>query len=262
MIVFAGIVPCSPLLLPSVNPENVHKIEKTREAMKKLSEELFAAKPDTIVIFCEHANTPDNAFTINIADPYHAGLAHFGDLGYSKTYGTDFMLADGAQRNIRHAGHSVTLETEKELPFTATIPLSFLTEHLPNVRILPIAPSEKTPKEHFDFGTALRESLLNSPKRIAVIAAGDGSHTRTTEAPGGFHEDGKKLDELLSTLITQKNTAGLLQINPDLLKNAQDALYRQVLMLFGVLESMPVECEILSEEAPFGVGELVAELRF
>ncbi|MFA6018307.1 MAG: class III extradiol dioxygenase subunit B-like domain-containing protein [Patescibacteria group bacterium] len=262
MIVFAGIVPCSPLLLPSINPEHIHKIEKTREALKNLSEELFAAKPDTIVIFCEHTNTPDDAFTINVSDPYHAGLTQFGDLGYNKTYGTDFMLADGAQRNIRHTGYSVTLETEKELPFTATIPLSFLTEHLPNVRILPIAPSKKTPKEHFDFGTALRESLLNSPKRIAVIAAGDGSHTRSTEAPGGFHEDGKKLDELLSTLIKQKNTAGLLQINPEMLKNAQDALYRQVLMLFGVLESMPVTCEILSEEAPFGVGELVAELRF
>jgi len=262
MIVFAGIVPCSPLLLPSVNPERIHQIEKTREALRKLSEELFATKPDTIVLFCEHTNTLNDVFTINVADPYHAGLAQFGDLGYSKIYCTDFMLADGAQRNMRHANQSVTLETEKELPFSATVPLSFLTEHLPNVRVLPIAPSRKTPKEHFDFGMALRESLLNSSKRIAVIAAGDGSHTRSAEAPGGFHEDGKKLDDLLSTLIAQKNTAGLLQINPEMLKNAQDALYRQVLMLFGVLESMPIECEILSEEAPFGVGELVAELRF
>jgi MEMO1 family protein len=261
MLVFAAIVPCSPLLIASVNPEKVSAATKTRNALAELAEELFATKPDTIVLFCDHANTPQDAFAINVSDPYHASLAEFGDLGYTKTYGTDFMLADGMQRNLRHSGQSVTLETEKELPFSATVPLSFLTEHLPNVRILPIAPCNKTAKEHFDFGAALRESIVSSPKRIAVIACGDGSHTRSTDAPGGLHEDGQKLDDLLTTLVAQKNTAGLLQVDETLRMNGQDALYRQIVMLFGTLDGTPVESSVLSQEAPFGVGQLVAELR-
>ncbi len=261
MIVFAGIVPCSPLLMPSVNPEHVGQAKKTRTALATLAEELFATHPDTIVIFCDHPNAPSDTFAINIADPYQASLAEFGDLGYTKTYGTDFMLADGIQRSMRHSGQSVILVTEKELPFTATIPLSFLTEHLPKIHILPIAPCGKTPKEHFDFGAALRESLVSSSKRIAIIAAGDGSHTRNTEAPGGLHEDGETLDELLATLVTHKNTAGLLQVDETVRKNAQDALYRQIVMLFGTLDSTPVESDVLSTEAPFGVGQMVAELR-
>ncbi len=261
MIVFAAIVPCSPLLLESVNPEKVSAATKTRAALTELAEELFAAKPDTIVLFCDHANTPPDAFAINVADPYHAGLAEFGDLGYSKTYGTDFMLADSMQRNMRHAGHAITLETEKELPFSATVPLAILTEHLPNVRILPIAPCNKTPKEHFDFGAALRESLVSSSKRIAVVACGDGSHTRSADAPGGLHEDGEKLDALLGTLVAQKNTAGLLQVDETMRTHAQDASYRQIVMLFGTLDGTPVESNVLSHEAPFGVGQLVAELR-
>lgn len=261
MIVFAAIVPCSPLLIESVNPEKVNAAAKTRAALAELAEELFAAKPDTLVLFCDHANTPTDAFAINVSDPYHAGLAEFGDLGYSKTYGTDFMLADGMQRNMRHAGHAITLETEKELPFSATVPLALLTEHLPNIHILPIAPCNKSPKEHFDFGAALRESLVSSSKRIAVIACGDGSHTRSTDAPGGLHEDGEKLDTLLGTLVAQKNTAGLLQVDETMRKNAQDASYRQIVMLFGALDGTPVESSVLSQEAPFGVGQLVAELR-
>lgn len=226
-----------------------------------LAEEIFAAKPDTIVLFCDHNHTPPDAFAINVSDPYHAGLAEFGDLGYSKTYGTDFMLADGIQRAMRHAGYTITLETEKELPFSATVPLAFLTEHLPNARILPISPCNASPKEHFDFGAALRESLQISSKRIAVIACGDGAHTRSADAPGGLHEDGKKLDDLVTTLVTHKNTAGLLQIPATLLTNAQDASYRQIVMLFGTLDEVPVESDVLSQEAPFGVGQLVAEFR-
>lgn len=261
MIVFAAIAPCSPLLMSSVNPERVGMATKTRAALADLAEELFAARPDTVVLFCDHVNTPADAFAINVADPYHTSLAEFGDLGYAATYRTDVMLADRMQRDMRRAGIAVTLETEKDLPFSATVPLALLTEHLPNVHILPIAPCNKSPKEHFDFGVALRESLISSSKRIAVIACGDGSHTRSVEAPGGLHEDGEKLDTLLATLVAQKNTAGLLQIDKTMRTNAQDTSYRQIVMLFGALDGAPVESDILSQEAPFGVGQLVAEFR-
>lgn len=260
MIVFAGIVPCSPLLLPSVNPERVGLIEKTRSAMKELAEELFATHPDTIVIFCEHTQSPADAFAMNIADPYSATLEAFGNLGYAQTYHPDFMLADKAQRELRKNNVPVTMITETQLPFGATVPLDFLREHLPLVRILPIAPCSLSAKEHFDFGVALRNVLLESHKRIAVIAAGDCSHTRSDDAPGGLHPEGKQSDDLLETLIAQKSSSGLLQFDPVLLKTAQDAAYRQIVMLFGALDGAPVESRILSHEAPFGVGEIVAEL--
>ena len=261
MIVFAAITPSSPLLIASVNPERVHTAAKTRASLKLLSEELFAAKPDTVVIFCDHATTPEHAFAINVADPYHAGLAEFGDLGYSKNYNTDFMLADGIQRTMRRKGHDITLETEKDLPFSATVPLSFLTEHLPEIRIVPIAPCNKSPKEHFEFGAALREILVSSTKRIAVIACGDGSHTSASQTPQQSQKPSETFDDQLATLISQKNTAGLLQLNASRITEAQDASYRQIVMLFGVLDGSPVDVNILSLESPFGVGQLVAELQ-
>lgn len=260
MIVFAGIVPCSPLLLPSINPERVGLVEKTRNALKELAEELFATHPDTIVILCEHTQTHPNAFSMNIADPYTATLTAFGDLGYNQTYHPDFMLADKAQRELRKIGIPVTMTTEASLPFGAVIPLDFLREHLSSVRILPISPCGGTPKEHFDFGLALRGVLLESHKRIAVIAAGDCSHTRSEDAPGGLHAEGKQSDDLLETFIAQKSSSGLLQIDPNLLEAAQDASYRQIVMLFGVLDGTPCESRVLSHEAPFGVGQIVAEL--
>lgn len=247
--------------MPSVNPEHVNEAEKTRTALAELAEELFATHPDTIVLFCDHPTAPKDTFAINVSDPYHAGLKEFGDLGYEKTYRPDFMLADAIQRGLRKEGSSVVLITEKDLPFTATVPLAFLTEHIPNVRILPIAPCNGSAKEHFDFGASLREHLMSSTKRIAVIATGDGSHTRNESAPGGLHPEGEQLDTLLATLVAQKNTAGMLQVDPALLTAAQDASYRQIVMLFGALESMPGESAVLAQEAPFGVGELTSEIK-
>lgn len=259
MIVFAGITPCSPLLIPSVNPERVAHAAKTRTALNEMAEELYAAKPDTIVLFCEHTQSPPDAFTLNVADPYHATLAAFGDLGYEARYASNFMLADKMQRELRKAGEPLTLITERALPFTATVPLALLTEHIPSVRILPIAPCERTPKEHFDFGAALRDILVSSDARIAIIAAGDGAHTRSEDAPEGFHADGETSDSLLATLVTEKNTAGLLQMDHDLLQNAHNGNYRQIVMLFGALDGTPVESRILSHEAPFGIGAMTAE---
>jgi aromatic ring-opening dioxygenase LigB subunit len=261
MIVFASIVPCSPLLLPSVNPEHIHEIEKTRAALSECAEELFATHPDTIVLFCDHPNAPKDAFAVNVADPYHAKLETFGDLGYHKMYRPDFMLADAIQRGMRKSGEPVVMMTESELPFSATVPLEFLTQHCPNVHILPIAPCQKTAKEHFDFSASLREYLVSSTKRIAIVAAGDGSHTRSEKAPGGLRPEGAQCDDMLGTCVAQKNTVGLLQIDSALLNTAQDASYRQIVMLFGALESMPVTCHVLAQEAPFGVGQLTAELR-
>lgn len=259
MIVFAGIVPCSPLLLPSVNPERVGMAEKTRTAMTQMAEELFATQPDVIVLFCEHTQSPADAFAINVADPFHSSLSAFGDLGYTATYASDFLLADRIQRGLRGAQEMVTMITEPDLPFTATVPLSFLTTHLPKVHILPIAPTNRSAKDHFDFGAELRDILVESNKRVAVIAAGDFSHTRSEEAPGGLKPEGETSDNALETLIIQKNTAGLLQVDPELITTAQDAAYRQVVMLFGTLDGTPVDVKILSHEAPFGVGEIVAE---
>lgn len=259
MIVFAGIVPCSPLLLPSINPERIGMIEKTRTALAEMAEELFATHPDTVVIFCEHAHSPKDAFALNIADPYYGTLAAFGDLGFRSTYRPDLLLTDAIQRNLRKSHEPITLITEDELPFSATVPLSFLLAHVPNALILPFSPCDRTAKEHFDFGASLRNILLESTKRIAVIAAGDFSHTRSEDAPGGFNAEGEASDMALETLIVHKNTAGLLNMDPNVLAQAQNTAYRQVVMLFGALDGAPVDVRLLSHEAPFGVGEIVAE---
>jgi len=192
MIVFAAIVPTSPLLFASINPQGLPLLEKTRTALAELAQDLAAHEPDTIVIFSEQVTMYDNAFSINVADPYIADLEDFGDLGYRKSYHPDFALVDNLQRNLRTVGEPISLTTDARLTHTTGVPLDFLTKHLPRVRILPIAPSKLDAKAHFAFGVALRNVLLASSSRIAVIAAGDTAHALNADSPTPAHPGGKE----------------------------------------------------------------------
>ena len=70
MIVFAAIAPHSPLLLPTIGKEHQKKLEKTLAAYRALEEDLYAAKPDTLVVYSPHGNVLKNAFSLFIAQKY------------------------------------------------------------------------------------------------------------------------------------------------------------------------------------------------
>ena len=258
MLVFAGFTPSSPLLLPSINEAKMSEVQETRQAFDELAEELYAVHPDTIIIFSESQTMYSDAFSLNVADPYLASLADYGDLGYQKKYHPDFAFVDRLQRHLRKTDLPVTLSTDEHLSASTLVPLDILTGHLPNVRILPVAPCDLDAKSHFNIGVAFKHLILESDKRIAVIAAGDMSHALSATAPAGLHKDGKVFDESVLTMLREHNASGLLQMSEELIKNAHDTSHRQLCMLIGVLDGMYTTPTVLSYDAPFGVGYCVA----
>ncbi len=257
MLVFAGLTPSSPLLLPIINEAKMTEVQTTRTALNELAEELYAAHPDTIIVLAEAATMYSEAFSLNVADPYTAQLTEFGNLGYNKKYHPDFALIDRLQRYLRQTDLPVSLSTDTDLAAATVIPLEVLTDHLPGIRIVPIAPCELDAKAHFNFGVALRHVILESDRRIAVIASGDMSHALSKTAPAGFHKDGQVYDESVMTMLREHNASGLLQISEKVIKNSHNTSYRQICTLIGVLEGMYTTPTILAYEAPFGVGYCV-----
>jgi MEMO1 family protein len=254
MLVFAGLAPNSPLLMPSINAARFAEVANTEAALEELAEDLYAAHPDTIILFAESRTMYADAFSLNVADPYTADLSEFGDLGYAKTYHPDFGFIDRLQRHLRKSDLPVTMSTDDRLNFATAVPLDLLTDHLPSIRIVPVAPCELDAKNHFNIGAAFKHLILESDRRIAVLATGDMSHALSKDSPAGLHKDGKIFDETVLAMIKEKNTAGLLQLPEKLIKNAHDTSYRQICMLFGALDGMAVTPSVLSYEAPFGVG--------
>ena len=258
MLVFSALTPHSPLLLPEISKDKAHKLEQTNEAMKELADELYASKPETIVLISMHPTMYKESFSIALRDPYQFDLSEFGELGFDKKFRPDIPLINSIQDSLREKGQPVSLTTDETLNYATAAPLEVLTKELKDVKLVALTYCELDGKAHFQFGSALKDAIIGSDKRIAVIATGDMSHALTNDSPAKFHPDGAKYDDKIQELIAHKNTAGLISLDGEMVENAIQNSVRPLTILFGLLERVSVRPEILSYEAPFGVGYLVA----
>jgi len=109
------------------------------------------------------------------------------------------------------------------------------------------------------FGRALKDVVLHSPRRIAVIASGDLSHALSSNAPAGYRPEGEEFDGAVRQAIEHMATSQLLSLPASTVSAAAECAYRPLLMLFGLLEGMKVRPEMLGYESPFGVGYLTVQ---
>jgi aromatic ring-opening dioxygenase LigB subunit len=259
-LVFAAHVPHTPLLLSTVGRENTAVLKKTIAATKILSEELYAARPDVVLIMSGHGNPSPEVFAVNLNNHYKTNLDEFGDLSTKIGYPPEICCVDRLQRFIRRSNLPFTLFSDPSLGHATAIPLILLTEKLKKFSVLPIFSAPKLePKKHFEFGQALREVILSSDKRVAVISAGDLSHALSTEAPAGLRPAGVKFDHLIREAAKSVTASGLLQLEKEFLQQAAECAYRPILIILGLLEGARVKSEELSYEAPFGVGYLTVQ---
>ncbi len=258
MIVFLGFTPHSPLLLESIGKENTKKLKSSLNAIESLSEDLYASKPDVIVTISSHSGAHENAFSINLHDEYNVDLKEFGDLSSKRTFEPDPELVTEIRKTMKGQEVKFTLDSYSSLDYGVGVPLELLAKKS-KAKLVPIAYSHLPAKDHLLFGRLLKDVFVNSKKRIAIIASGDLSHCLTSDAPAGFKKEGQEFDDLINQAIKDVSVAKLISINEDVVNAASECGYRPLLILFGIIEKIKVKPEILSYEAPFGVGHLVAE---
>lgn len=261
MLTFVAITPHPPVLIPTIGKENIKQLQKTIEAMEELEKKIYEAHPETIIIISPHGSILPDTFSINLNPTYHGSLEEFGDFTTKFEFKTDTALAYRIKELMEDKNIPLILASDPHLDHGATVPLYFLTKRLSDIEILPVSYSLLDFKTHFNFGDYLKEIILNEEKKIAIVASGDLSHRLTNDAPAGFSARGKEFDQKLVELITNKNTTGILNLDPGLIEEAGECGFRSIIILLGLLERINYTPEILSYEGPFGVGYLVANFK-
>ena len=259
-LVFSAIVPHPPILIPNIGKENIDKIEKTKQAMEKLEQDLYAAKPDIMVIISPHGEINGSAFTINLNNKYEVNFEEFGDFATRFEVKGDIILMSIDKEKIS-ARSAINIISESKLDHGCGIPLYYLARHLPDMAIIPMSFSLLDNQAHLEFGKGIKELIMNTEKRVAVIASGDMSHCLTNNAPLPFNSTGKEFDEKLIKLLENGDAQSIVNMDRQLVENASECGLRSVLILLGVLNQIYFKTEVLSYEAPFGVGYLVANLK-
>jgi AmmeMemoRadiSam system protein A len=115
-------------------------------------------------------------------------------------------------------------------------------------------------EDHLRFGNCVRAAIEKLGRRVAFIASGDLSHRLQPGAPAGYNPDAHLFDEEVVDAIRSCATSRIVDIDQEQRRNAGECGYRSMLVAFGVVEGRPASCEVISYEAPFGVGYLVAQL--
>ncbi|MEK7167463.1 MAG: AmmeMemoRadiSam system protein B [Patescibacteria group bacterium] len=259
-LVFAAITPHPPILIPAVGKENLAQIEKTEKAMKRLEQDLYAAKPDVVVIISPHGEVQADAFVVNLSDDYAINFEAFGDFATKMDVKGETIMITTAKEKIANRV-PINIISESNLDHGVGVPFFYLGRQLENIRLLPISFSLLDSQTHLEFGKALKEAIMDSDKRVAVIASGDLSHCLTSSAPAPFNPAGKEFDEKLIDLLKNRDTQSLANLDHKLVEDAAECGLRSILILLGILNHINFQTDILSYEAPFGVGYLVAELK-
>lgn len=258
-LVFAGVVPHPVILLPSVGKDDIIKLDATRLALEKLEQELYLAKPHRIIVITPHEGVFEDAFVVNAHTELESRFEKFGDMSTQYTWKGAPDLAAKIQHQANKEQIPVQLVSNDYLGHGASIPLVYLTTHLKDIPVLPVGYSKLDPKSHIAFGKLLKEVIMESDKRIAVIASGDMAHTLTEQSPAGFHEDGAWFDNEIRDTLRKEDRSRIHELDPERVTNADECVYRSLLIMCGILSDMRCSFEEYAYEAPFGVGYLTGQ---
>lgn len=260
-LVFTAVTPHTPLLLPSIGKENLELLSMTRAAMQRLEQDLYVAQPETIIVVTPHGQGLPDAMVINTNPEYVTNFEEFGDLVTKFKWRSDFMIIDRIREDFKAKHLPLVLDTAENLDYASAIPLYYLTQHLPQVKIIPLVSSQLDLKAHFEFGRELKDEIMSATRRIAIVGSADLSHRVGPNAPAGFSERGVAFDEKIKEIIAGDKPGRILEIDDAWLNEAQACGARVMAMLAGVLDDVNHKTEILSYEKPFGVGYLVAHMQ-
>jgi AmmeMemoRadiSam system protein A len=115
-------------------------------------------------------------------------------------------------------------------------------------------------EDHLRFGSCIARAINHVGRRVAFIASGDLSHRLKPQAPAGYDPNAHFFDEQVVDALRANAPQRIIEIDHGLRKLAGECGYRSMLVAIGATSDLPLTCEVLSYEAPFGVGYLVAQL--
>lgn len=262
-LVHASIIPHSPVLLPTIGSEHVAKLQHTIDAIKEVEGEMYVTQPETIFVISPHGPTTNEAFSIHLAPQFTINFSEFGDTTTTATFQADIELIskirEYADSNQADAEFSVPVNIvdHSDLDYGSAVPLYYLTQHLPQVKIVPISVSMLDAKQHFQFGRLLRRVAIESNKRVAIIASAELSHF-----PAQPHDNsaGQTYDAKIQEMIKTGKYDDILKLNLSIVEAAQaEHGHQALLILFGALSDLECKPQVISYEVPLGVGMLVTQ---
>ncbi|SED87330.1 hypothetical protein SAMN05216532_6057 [Streptomyces sp. 2231.1] len=234
MLVAAAVCPCPPLLVPEVAAGAAPELDAARAACADALGVLAAARPDLLVV---------------LGPAEHSGRGPFpqGTPGSFRGFGVDLDVRLGA------APETVP---ERELPPSLAVG-AWLLERTgwADAPIEGLGIGEPlAPERCVDVGREIGARA----GRVALLVMGDASACRSVKAPGYLDERAAPFDAEVARVLGAADVAGVRALDAELAQELKAAGRAPWQVLAGAAEGADLGGNLLYEDAPYGVGYLVA----
>jgi hypothetical protein len=236
MLVAAAVCPCPPLLVPEVASGAASELDRLRSACDQALAALAAA-------------SPDHLYLVGPADPPDCGPYPQGASGSFRGYGVDRTVRLGVSAGSESA------PSGRPLPPSLAVG-AWLLE-----RAGWSAPCEGLGVETSlapGSCTGLGRALAAASDRVALLVLGDGSARRSVKAPGYLDERAEIFDGTVSAALAKADRTALAALDPELAEALQAVGRSPWQILAGAAEGTAPVGRLLYDDAPYGVGYLVA----
>src|SRR5438067_11271360 len=237
-LVFAGIAPHPPIMVPEVGHESCVEVQKSIGAMVELTERIIKSGAETVVLISPHAPLEPVAFVA------YDGATLYGDFSMFRAPQTkvEASLDDDLLAEITRAAEQHNLITlrirDTDLDHGTTVPLYFLQRNGWRGRVVALGYSFLSNEDHLRFGSCINRAASEMGRRIAFVASGDLSHRLKPEAPAGYNPNAYLFDQEVVEAIRESEPERIINIDRDLRKVAGECGYRSMLVAFGVIGEM------------------------
>lgn len=267
-ILCAALMPHPPIIIPEVGQSETDKVHATALALDAVSQAFKEYSLQTVIIISPHGLGFDDAITMSVHPRLRGTMAAFGVPDLSLGFETDGLLLRTIQKKAKSLDINLvemtddkakSLRSQLELDHGAFIPLYYLHKAGFRGQIIHLSCGLVSYEEMYTFGKAVQSATAIVNKKIGIIASGDLSHRVTKDAPNGFHPHGAEFDQYVVDILQRGNLKELMNMDRQLAREIGECGLRPIFFLMGILGGLQVKSQVLSYEAPFGVGYAVAK---
>lgn len=260
-IVFVGMAPHPPIMIPEVGREAIAEVRGSIEALRELTARIVASGAETIVLISPHAPLAPRAFVAYDEPELCGDFANFRAPTTTVSAPLDVELLDTIAATAAADGYQILrLAHNHELDHGTAVPLYFFLRNGWRGRVVAFGYSFLANEDHVHFGACIRRAADQLPRMVAFVASGDLSHRLKPGAPAGYYPKAHLFDEEIVAAVRAAAAERIVQVDQELRRLAGECGYRSLLVAIGAAADANMNSEVLHYEAPFGVGYMVAQL--
>jgi len=259
-LVFSGIAPHPPIMVPEVGRESIAGVRASIDAMAELTRRVIDSGAESVVLISPHAPLEVDSFVAYEGPRVYADFSMFNAPSTEFSVRVDEDLLNAITAAAASQNYQVSKLVDGLLDHGTAVPLYFLLRNGWQGEVVALGYSFLSNNDHLRFGSCVARAVDQVGRRVAFIASGDLSHRLRPEAPAGYNPRAHRFDDEVVDALRTNTPERIVEIDQDLRRLAGECGYRSMLVAIGAASELPLHCEVMSYEAPFGVGYLVAQL--